>query len=63
MEMHGSYWLGLTDIHRKSSGLEWTDASPVDYSNWEYQSNNTGKCVMIKRLEDPKVSFTRPDGW
>ena len=25
MDFIGNYWIGLTDIYKKASGLEWTD--------------------------------------
>jgi hypothetical protein len=62
MEISGSYWLGLNNINSKDSGLEWTDASPNNYQNWESVGDSMGKCAMIKRHEDAKVPFTAPDG-
>jgi hypothetical protein len=56
MDLAGSYWLGLTDIKKTPSGLEWTDGSLLNYLNFENQSETKGKCIMIQRLEDQNVS-------
>jgi hypothetical protein len=63
MDLFGSYWLGLTDIKKNPSGLEWTDGSILDYLNFENQSETIGKCIMIKRLEDPNVIKTVHDNF
>ena len=58
----GNYWIGLTDIYKKASGLEWTDLTPLDYQNWQPNdadsnlNNSTGKCGMIKRSDDAWIT-------